>query len=348
MQSQCCHLSKSSLPGEVSFARVSPASLASDEVRIAPSLVGLCGSDLRLLRNEKAHLPGVFGHEVVARVVQIGSAVREFERGDLVTVNPVNEDDDGDIIGYNGTGFLTSDFVVNSEVLAQGRLMRLPAHVSTEEAVFAEPLACCVRAQRELKESLRGARVVVVGSGSFGLLHYLLARSAGAEDVLLASRGAGRAQEAVRRGIATADHVARNDDRTHPLSGRAHVVIVTANGAAAIRESLHWAAPGAIVLLFGGLASGDMHGDLDLGALRRAGGRRHAVIDGKGLVLIGSYGTDNSDFHEAIRLIADGRLGVARLVTHRVALAALPGLLRDLAKGVVDGIPVLKMVVRCS
>lgn len=346
MRATCCQLSKSRLPGEVLLAESARPRVARDEVRIAPLLVGLCGSDLRLLRNEKAHLPGVFGHEVVARVAEAGEAVDDFRAGDLVTVNPVNSADDGDIIGYNGAGFLTTDFIVGRDVLEQGRLLPLPAGTAAEEAVFAEPLACCVRAQRELGEGLRGARVVVVGAGSFGLLHCLLARASGASQVILATRGRARADEALRRGVVGTGEVVDVHERAHPLSGRAQVLIVTANGVGAIRDALHWAEPGARLLLFGGLESGDAHDGIDFGRLRRSRGRVRATVDGKPVVVVGSYGTANEDFSRAIGLIASGELRLRRLISHDVPLAALPSLLDALAQGVIDGRPVLKLVVR--
>ena len=347
MSSPCRHLHKAVSPGEVSLAEAARARHARDEVRISPLFVGLCGSDLRLLRNEKSHLPGTFGHEVVARVTETGAEVSGFSPEDLVTVNPVDAEDDSDIIGYNGNGFLGTDFVVSRRVLAQGRLMRLRASTDPMAAVFAEPLACCVRAQRELGVPLAGKRVVIVGAGSFGQLHYLLARHGGAAELLLVSRGAARLDEAVSQGIALPEHVARCS-AAHSLRGRAEVVIVTANGIEAVREGARWAAPGAILLLFGGLSLGDVHDRVDLGRLRRERTHAPAVLDGKPVSIVGSYGTGNEDFRRAIELIENDALGVARLVTHVVSMADLPRSLDGFAQGVIDGRAVLKLVVNCT
>jgi threonine dehydrogenase-like Zn-dependent dehydrogenase len=347
MSATCRHLHKAASPGEVSLEESRRVRSAAGEVRIAPLFVGLCGSDLRLVRNEKSHRPGGFGHEVVARVIETGAAVSGFSHGDLVTVNPVDADDDEDIIGYNGSGFLGTEFVVNERVLAQQRLIRLHAETDPMAAVFAEPLACCVRAQRELDVPLPGARVVIVGAGSFGQLHYLLARHAGAAQLLLTARTRARLDAAVSRGIALAEHVASSSE-AHPLRGRAEVVIVTANGIEAVREAARWAQPGATLLLFGGLGSGDVHDQVDFGRLRRDRAHTRAVIDGKHLSVVGSYGTRNADFRRAIELIEGDALDVTRLITHIVALADLPHSLGGFAEGAIDGRAVLKLIVKCA
>jgi threonine dehydrogenase-like Zn-dependent dehydrogenase len=348
MDSICCQISKAAFPGDVDCVAAAAPSAARDEVLIAPLFVGLCGSDLRLLRNEKAHVPGTFGHEVVARVIAAGRGVEDFAPGDQVTVNPVNPEDHGDIIGYNGTGFLGTHFLVNRELLRQGRLLRLRAGTAPRAAVFAEPLACCVRSQRALGTALAGATVVIVGAGSFGLLHFMLARHAGAADLLVTARGAMRLDEAKARGILSAQQAFSGADGPHPLMGRADVVIVTANGVAAVREASRWAAPGASLLLFGGLNPGDTIDDLDLGRLRRAAGTVTTRIGGIPVRLVGSYGTGNVDFLRAVELIESGVMDPAVLVTHEVSLRDLPRALGELPTGKVDGRPVLKLLARCS
>jgi len=347
MPSTCRQLSKTAAPGEVRLADVACPGPARDQVLVAPLLVGLCGSDLRLLRNEKAHAPGAFGHEVAARVLEVGSEVAGIEAGALVTVNPVNCENDDDIIGYNGRGFLASRLLLGRDVLVQQRLIALPPGVTARLGVFAEPLACCVRAQRSLGTALAGADVVVIGSGSFGLLHYLLARHAGAR-VLLTARSMTRISEAMRLGIVAADQVALSSDRGHALYGRADVVIVTANGTAALRSAAQWAAPGGTLLMFGGLDAADAADGIDFAALRRARAQERVSLDGKPVNLSGSYGTGNDDFRRALALIESRALPLERLITHEIGLDELPAALGGLASGTVDGRPVIKLLVRCA
>jgi D-arabinose 1-dehydrogenase-like Zn-dependent alcohol dehydrogenase len=61
----------------------------SEEVRIRPLAVGVCGTDTHILKGEfPAHCPVVLGHEVAGIVDEVGANVRGVSEGDLVTVQP--------------------------------------------------------------------------------------------------------------------------------------------------------------------------------------------------------------------------------------------------------------------
>jgi uncharacterized zinc-type alcohol dehydrogenase-like protein len=79
---------------EIAIPRRAP--LASD-VEIEILFCGICHSDLHTARNEweGTMYPVVPGHEIVGRVLQVGSAVRAFKTGDLVGV--------GCMVGADGT-----------------------------------------------------------------------------------------------------------------------------------------------------------------------------------------------------------------------------------------------------
>lgn len=347
MEGVCHQLRKTALAHELVFEALPCAPLHEDELRIAPVLVGLCGSDHRILANHKQHRPGVFGHEVAARVVEVGGTVRDFDVGDLVTVNPVDAKDDENIIGYNGEGFLATRVTVRASVLNQRRVFRFARATQPQSAVFAEPLACCVHAQRRIAEDLPGARVVVIGSGSFGLLHYLLANEAGARAFVTA-RGRVRMQEAVKRGILPECDTSLDENSAHALIGTAHVVIVTANGIAAVEEGLRWAGANAKIVLFGGLADDDhLHG-IPIGRVRREQGEHCTRIANKQLTFIGSYGTAREDFETSVAHIDAGNLQLPRLITHVVSLADAARVLASLGRGAIAGAPVLKLVVSPS
>jgi L-iditol 2-dehydrogenase len=51
----------------------------------------------------------------------------------------------------------------------------MPKAIPFEEAVFLEPLACCINAQRFLQIGA-GDSVVVMGAGGIGCIHALLAK----------------------------------------------------------------------------------------------------------------------------------------------------------------------------
>src|SRR5690554_123333 len=57
------------------------------EVLLAPSVVGVCGTDSHILSgNYAARPPMLLGHEISARVVELGHGVTDLRVGQLVTV----------------------------------------------------------------------------------------------------------------------------------------------------------------------------------------------------------------------------------------------------------------------
>ena len=80
--------SASSVLGPLSFKRREPRA---QDVQIEILYCGVCHSDLHQTRDEwKAVMPTVYpcvpGHEIVGRVVKVGSAVKKFKAGDLAAV----------------------------------------------------------------------------------------------------------------------------------------------------------------------------------------------------------------------------------------------------------------------
>src|SRR5687768_16893274 len=67
-----------------------------DWVRLEVLKAGICGSDIGNLTYKSSpamepfgSFPAVLGHEDLARVIEVGSAVRRVERGQRVAVDPV-------------------------------------------------------------------------------------------------------------------------------------------------------------------------------------------------------------------------------------------------------------------
>jgi L-iditol 2-dehydrogenase len=340
---------KEALAGQLTLQRAHAPRLRAGEIRIAPQLVGLCGSDSRIFCNEKAHRPGVFGHEVVAQVTEVGEGIRQFAVGDRVVVNPANQEDLHDTIGYNGTGFLTSTFTVEEAVVRQSRVFLVPASMPAPAAVFAEPLACCIHAQTAVFDRLRGANVLIVGSGSFGLLHSLLAKRLGAARVRVCARSPLRLNESVSRKI-----VARADTFTcaqeELATDEADVVIVTANGIEAVQWGLRRVASGGALILFGGLPTGARIAGMNVEELRRTCGNRVGFLGSKSISLRGSYGTNAAHFEHSLALLGERQLQMAvqQLVTHVLDFSDVQLALLQLGSGVVFGRPALKLLVKPS
>lgn len=169
-------------------------------VRIRTRLGGICGSDLAIVRltsspatSPFSSFPFVLGHESVGVVADAGPDVKAVAPGARVTVNPllcceprgldacdncragahqrcVRFTDGavapGMLIGTTrGVGGSWGEEFVAHE----SQVVAMPGHVSDAEAVLVEPLACVVQAVLA-QPPAAGARVLVIGAGSIGLL----------------------------------------------------------------------------------------------------------------------------------------------------------------------------------
>jgi 2-desacetyl-2-hydroxyethyl bacteriochlorophyllide A dehydrogenase len=63
-----------------------------DEVLVATSYAGICGTDLHVYRGEfhsRVQFPAILGHEFGGIVQEVGKDVKEYKRGDRVVIDPI-------------------------------------------------------------------------------------------------------------------------------------------------------------------------------------------------------------------------------------------------------------------
>ena len=184
-----------------------------DQVLIAVSACGICGTDIHLYDDEyPSRPPVVVGHELAGRIVALGSAVTRFNAGDRVTINPTA----GKLCGRcrycaQGYPFLCMDRGSHGSFLDGGFakyccarepiVFKLPDNVDDHAGTLSEPLACAYHAVVELSQIMAGDLVVVSGPGTIGLLCTMLAKARGGRVAMLGtSADAGRMDLASRLG----------------------------------------------------------------------------------------------------------------------------------------------------
>ena len=180
------------------------------------SFCGICGSDLHF-RDVPALFPAgtVPGHEVAARIVEVGDGVTRWAPGDRVCVLPFAQcgecafclDGNEQVCPHaiaNGVGLGTGRAGGYAErmIVDESMLFALPDTVSDRAGTFVEPLAVAVRAVAKA-ELVPDAPVAVIGAGPVGLLTALVLRERGVERVVVVSRNPARAERAAALGLAT-------------------------------------------------------------------------------------------------------------------------------------------------
>jgi threonine dehydrogenase-like Zn-dependent dehydrogenase len=198
-------------------------------VRVATRLGGICGSDLNLVAlhvspsaSPFSSFPFVIGHENVGTVVDTGRDVTRVVRGDRVVVNPLlacgtrgvsppcshcangypsrcAHFTDGDIAPgmMLGTTRGLGGSWGEAFVAHESQVFRVPRTVSDRTAVLVEPLACVVSPLLE-HPIPDGARVLVIGAGSMGLLAVAALKALTQAEVTVLAKHAFQAEHAER------------------------------------------------------------------------------------------------------------------------------------------------------
>lgn len=289
----------------------------------------LCGTDVKIFRHGHAHLvlPRVLGHEVAGEIVAVGEGVTGWSVGDRVQIiaaipcggcrycqrgfQTVCENLES--IGYHYDGGFATFMRVPSKVLQQGGLHRIPPHLPDEAAALAEPLACVLNGQEQVRTG-PGDTVAILGAGPIGCMHAWLARARGAQRVFLIDVEPARLRMAAER-TAPDEAICSTDvdpvKRVRQLTDGygSDVVIVAAPSPQAVEQAIAMAAHRGRICLFAGLPK-------DQPIVRCDANQIHY----RELTVVGAYGSTPRQNQTALELIAQGAIPVERLITHRLPL----------------------------
>jgi L-iditol 2-dehydrogenase len=179
---------------------------STDELLVKVRYCGICGSDLHtfLGNNLFVNLPAVLGHEMVGEVVATGPDVQHVQVGDRVTYEPTNH---CGTCRYCAEGFYnlcsqrtpTIGSYREYVVFRERQVHKVPASISDREATLIEPLASALHAV-EVADLNRGQRVLIIGSGTIGILLAASARMRQAAYVVVTNRSSQKLETARRFG----------------------------------------------------------------------------------------------------------------------------------------------------
>lgn len=325
----------------VKDARVAPFNLKegrTGEVLLDVAAVGLCGSDLHYYKDggigaATIREPFVPGHEFAGWLTE---DVEELglKRGALVAVDPnkacgicewcheghANLCPNVEFIGappFNGA--MTSRIWVPAS-----QLVPLPEDFDPLKAVMLEPLGVAIHAVDLAKPRLL-ERVAVLGCGPIGLLIMEVLKAAGAGEIIAADPLPHRRAMAERLGAAKV--VTSAAEVAEWSKGGCPLVLEATNSPNGFRDAVAATRIGGRIVLVG-IPDGDLY-SLNAADARRRGlkikfARRMGEV-----------------YPRAIRLVADRRVDVVSMVSHRVGLEEVPGVFQALAENAPDYIKVL-------
>lgn len=294
---------------------------AEGQVIIRSTLAGMCGTDLHI------HAGGFFteypltpGHEITGEVMSWGPGVEGLRRGQRVVV------DNASACGYcsqcgRGEPLFCRHFHslgVNApggfaeQVVTRADKCFAADDLPPDLAVLAEPLACAVHGMDVLQ--LRpGADVVMIGSGTTGLLLAQLLIHGGASRLTVAGPSEFKLQLARSFGVDRIVQVSRSDAEgtaatLRDMSPGGYDVVIDATGASSVVQHLpRLAKDNGTVLVYGMCDEEDRVAWSPYEIFRRQ------------LTVKGSFAQVNC-FDRSLGMLRSGRIRGDGLITHRFRL----------------------------
>lgn len=307
-------------PSDVKIKDIERPQIAKGEILVTMKACGVCGSDLEKIYGKYTQPSMKLGHEPSGVVSEVGSGVINFKKGDRVfthhhvpcySCHLCTHGNETMCQKYSETNLspcgLAEEFIVPEWNVLHGGVIKLPNHVSFEEASMIEPLACCIRAWNKIKFK-KGDSVAILGVGPTGLMHLMLSKIYGIEDIFCLDINDFRLEFAKKFGITEA---IRSDDSnayqkilSKTMNRGVDVAILATGSLKAIDQAIDFVRKGGTIMLFG-VPSKEAKMSIDM-----------SKIYSKEITITPSYAASESDTNEAFRLIEQGIVDVKRLITH--------------------------------
>ena len=327
--------------GEAPMPKVGP-----DDVMIKVQSVGVCGSDLHYyhtgsIGNFIVKPPFILGHEAAGIIEEVGENVKNLKPGDRVCMEPgvpcmkCEECLTGHYNLCKDVKFWATppyDGVLSEHISHPAAFtFKIPDNMSFTEGALVEPLAIGLHACNTGSVKL-GQTVVIVGAGCIGLVTLLAAKAYGATRIIVGDVLDKRLEKARELGAITVN--TKDDDLVKKVmeltEGRgADVCIDCAGFSATVDACLSAAKPAGMVVIVG------------LGA-DRVDGFNTSMMSVKELTVKSIFRYRNL-YATAINAIADGRINVGAIVSHRFkfddtinAFATCHKDIRNVVKGVIE------------
>jgi L-iditol 2-dehydrogenase len=294
------------------------------QVLLAVRAAGICGTDLHIFHDEyPTQPPVILGHELAGEVAAAGDGVTSVAPGDRVTTETYfhlcgvcrfcrggrpNLCPERRSIGSGMHGGF-APFVI----VPERNVHRLPPGLSFAEAGLSEPLACVVHGALELPKVTAGDVAVIAGPGAIGLLTLQVTRAAGATVVVLGARADAR-RLALARELGAARAIDVDAEDAAPA-----IQELTDGWGADIVYECSGAGPAALGLL-DHVRRGGQYAQIGLFGKPVAWDLDRVCL--KELRVTGSNASVPSAWRTALRLLAEGQVRAAPLISDVYPLAA--------------------------
>jgi len=294
-----------------------------DEMLVRMQSCGICGSDLEKVYGNYGMRSLRVGHEPAGVVIKVGKNLKKFQVGDRVFVHHhvscyscryCLQGNYTMCNNYQTSNIepcgLSEQFIVPKWNIEHGGVLKLPESISYDEAALIEPFACCIRGLNKISIK-HGDNVAILGAGPTGVMHTLLARLWGANNIVVSDVNEFRLKFVEKYGVTAVNlNLEKLDDviNNNTESFGVDVTILATGSMKAFESSLRITRRGGKILLFGVPSVGSKF-DLDLNSLYS-----------NEQIIIPIYGASEIETNQALSLMSDKSIDLLPLVTHRFQL----------------------------
>ncbi|MFQ5475565.1 MAG: zinc-dependent dehydrogenase [Nitrosopumilus sp.] len=307
-------------PSIISVDETQKPTLDNGDILVQMNACGICGSDLEKVFGQYGQPSMRLGHEPAGVILDVGSGVSEFQKGDRVFTHHhvpcydchlCNHNNETMCPKYYETNLspcgLSEEYVVPAWNVSHGGVLKISDSLSFEEAAMIEPLACCVRAWSKFPYQ-EGDSAAIFGVGPTGMMHVMLALSKKFSKIFCFDINDFRLDFAKKFNI-TESINSVNEDRKQKILDQTNemgvdVAIVATSSLKALEDAIDMVRKGGFIMMFG-VPSKDASLDLDM-----------SKIYSKEITLVTSYAASDKDTKEALELIESSQIDVKQLITH--------------------------------
>jgi len=306
---------------DVRIQEVPKPEITSDEILVKVMASGICGSDvIEWYRVSKA--PRVLGHEATGIIEKTGEKVTQYNIGDRVFVShhvPCNKCqyclkghhtacETLHTTNYYPGGF--AQYIRVPKMNVEYGVYKLPSELSYSEGTFIEPLACAIRGQR-LATIKKEDTLLIIGSGVSGILHTQLAKLKRVEKIVAADINPYRLKSAEKFGahhtINTKENLPQKLKAINEGKPADQVVICTGAKQAAL-TSLECVDKGGTILFFA-VPEPTVKIPVPITQFWR-----------NEITIKTSYGAAPCDLEESLHILAQKKVNVTDMITHKLNL----------------------------
>ncbi len=263
-----------------------------------------------------ARLPVIPGHEYAGEISEVGSGVEDFRSGDRVMGESIlscgsckfcREGQTNLCLNFKIFGIHTNGGFSEYLNVPERHLHKLRGELTFLEAALIEPLAVTVHGLLDVARVEPTDFVTVLGPGPIGLMAAQVARSSGAQDVLVTGIDIDLARLEIARtmGFTTLNSTEQNPvERTKELTGGigADVGVVAAGSGEALNQACQLVRKGGKIINIGIFAKPVELPVTDL--VRRQ------------VSLYGTFASTWKNYEEAMNLVVNQKVMLKPLVTH--------------------------------